>query len=95
VSKNKSVYKIVEKVLAIRLRLVMGKAISKKGCMIFKVDFEKAYNSVNWKFLEYMLTRFGFGEKWIVWMKACVFRENRSVLVNSSPIEQSGVHGFL
>jgi hypothetical protein len=28
---------------------------ARKKCIIFKVDFEKAYNSVNWKFLEYML----------------------------------------
>jgi hypothetical protein len=53
--------------------------------MIFKVDFEKAYDSINWKFLEYLLERFGFGERWIGWIKACVCTGNLSVLVNSSP----------
>nr|GEX22736.1 RNA-directed DNA polymerase, eukaryota, reverse transcriptase zinc-binding domain protein [Tanacetum cinerariifolium] len=33
--------------------------------MIFKVDFEKAYDSVRWDFIDDMLGRFGFGEKWI------------------------------
>ncbi|MCI39297.1 RNA-directed DNA polymerase (Reverse transcriptase), partial [Trifolium medium] len=28
---------------------------SGKECLIFKVDFEKAYDSVDWGFLEYML----------------------------------------
>ncbi|MCI12774.1 LINE-1 reverse transcriptase like, partial [Trifolium medium] len=31
---------------------------SDKECLILKVDFEKAYDSVDWGFLEYMLTRF-------------------------------------
>ena len=33
---------------------------SKKPVMIFKVDFEKAYDSVSWSFLDYMLFRLGF-----------------------------------
>ncbi|MCI37724.1 RNA-directed DNA polymerase (Reverse transcriptase), partial [Trifolium medium] len=41
-----------------------------KECVIFKVDFEKAYDSVDWSFLEYMLHRFGFCDKWIGWMRA-------------------------
>jgi hypothetical protein len=44
-----------------------------QSCLIFKVDFEKAYDSVDWSFLEYMLGRFGFCAKWIDWIRACVF----------------------
>nr|GFB71128.1 RNA-directed DNA polymerase, eukaryota, reverse transcriptase zinc-binding domain protein [Tanacetum cinerariifolium] len=36
----------------------------KKQSMIFKVDFEKAYDSVRWDFIDGILRRFGFGEKW-------------------------------
>jgi hypothetical protein len=36
----------------------------KKKCLIFKVDFEKAFDSVSWVFLEYMLVRLGFSDKW-------------------------------
>jgi hypothetical protein len=46
---------------------------SKKECMIFKVNFEKARDSVSWSFLDYLLGRFDFGSKWRGWMKACVF----------------------
>jgi hypothetical protein len=59
-----------------------------KDCLIFKVDFEKAYDSVDWGFLDYMLCRFGFGVKWRGWMKACVCSGNMSVLVNGSPTEE-------
>ncbi|MCH95123.1 LINE-1 reverse transcriptase like, partial [Trifolium medium] len=58
---------------------------SGRSCLVLKVDFEKAYDSVDWGFLEYMLQRFGFGAKWIEWIKACVFSGNLSVLVNGTP----------
>lgn len=38
----------------------------KKPCLVFKVDYEKAYNSVSWEFMLYMLKRMGFYSKWIV-----------------------------
>ncbi|MCI04498.1 LINE-1 reverse transcriptase like, partial [Trifolium medium] len=79
-------YKLIAKVLAVRLAKVMHPLISSnqsafikgrnlvdgvlvvnevvdlakrsgKECLIFKVDFEKAYDSVDWGFLEYMLRR--------------------------------------
>jgi hypothetical protein len=63
----------------------------KKECLIFKVDFEKAYDSVDWGFLDYMLRRFGFGDKWCAWMKACVCSGNMSVLVNGCPTEEISI----
>ena len=43
------------------LNEVVDEAIKrKKPAMIFKVDFEKAYDSVSWSFLDYMLKRLGF-----------------------------------
>jgi hypothetical protein len=62
-----------------------------KECMIFKVDFEKAYESVDWGFLDYMLRRFGFSTKWREWMKACVCSGDMSILVNGSPTEQISI----
>ncbi|XP_019435061.1 PREDICTED: uncharacterized protein LOC109341583 [Lupinus angustifolius] len=83
-----SLYKILAKILAARLKCVMGSLISlsqsafihdtyildahviinevihsankdKDGCFLFKVDFEKAYDSVDWTFLDFMLTALG------------------------------------
>jgi hypothetical protein len=64
---------------------------SRKECLIFKVDFEKAYDSVDWGFLEYMLHRFGFCSKWIDWIRACVFAGNLSVLVNGCPTSKINI----
>ncbi|GAU23240.1 hypothetical protein TSUD_172690 [Trifolium subterraneum] len=62
-----------------------------KECLIFKVDFEKAYDSVDWSFLDYMLWRFSFNIKWRKWMKACVCSGNMSILVNGSPTEEINI----
>nr|GEV01414.1 RNA-directed DNA polymerase, eukaryota, reverse transcriptase zinc-binding domain protein [Tanacetum cinerariifolium] len=32
--------------------------------MIFKVDFEKSFDSIRWDFFDEMLHKFGFGDKW-------------------------------
>ena len=36
--------------------------------MIFKVDFEKAYDKIKWPFLIQMLNLKGFPDKWCDWM---------------------------
>ncbi|XP_028122593.1 uncharacterized protein LOC114319737 [Camellia sinensis] len=59
----------------------------KKG-IILKLDFEKAYDSLSWDFLLSMLGSFGFGARWIRWMKTCVITTMVSVLVNGSPTEE-------
>lgn len=43
----------------------------RKG-MIFKIDFEKAYDRVRWDFLEEVLHGKGFPEKWVNWVMQTV-----------------------
>lgn len=39
------------------------------SCLLFKVDFAKAYNCVDRKFLQKMMLAMGFGSKWFKWME--------------------------
>lgn len=61
---------------------------SKKKCLLFKVNFENAYDCVSWEFLRYMLKKMGFGCLWLSWMEECVFASHLSVLVNRSPTKK-------
>nr|GEZ09524.1 putative RNA-directed DNA polymerase, eukaryota, reverse transcriptase zinc-binding domain protein [Tanacetum cinerariifolium] len=62
-----------------------------KKLMIFKVDFEKAYDSVSWEFLDHMLTSLGFGVKWRSWIQACLKSARSSILVNGSPSSEFSI----
>ncbi|GJW18747.1 RNA-directed DNA polymerase, eukaryota, partial [Tanacetum coccineum] len=112
-----SVYKIVAKILANRLVMVLGDLVSdtqsafvkdrqildgpfilnevvqwckkkRKQTMIFKVDFEKAYDSVRWDFVVAILKKFGFGDKWCKWILSCLQSSRGSILVNGSPTSE-------
>ena len=52
------------------------------------MDFKKAYDSVSWKFLFYMMRRMGFHDKWIGWNKGCLTSASISILVNGSPTSE-------
>jgi hypothetical protein len=64
---------------------------SNADCLILKVDFEKAYDSVDWGFLMYMMERVGMSPRWRAWMKACVCGGSMSILVNGSPTEEINI----
>jgi hypothetical protein len=94
ISKNQSAFlkgrQLVEGVVVVNEVINFAKK-NRKKCLIFKVDFEKAYDSVDWGFLDYMLGRFGFNSKWRAWMRACICVGSMSVLVNGSPTEQINI----
>ena len=58
---------------------------SKKKAFLFKIDFEKAYDSVKWDFLLDMMVVMGFGKQWIGWIRECISTVKMSILVNGSP----------
>ena len=60
----------------------------KIGGLILKVDFEKAYDSVDWLFLEAIMAKMGFGERWRKWIMACISTASLSVLINGTPSRQ-------
>ncbi|XP_075087762.1 secreted RxLR effector protein 78-like [Nicotiana tabacum] len=63
----------------------MRKYIS-PGCMI-KVDLQKAYDSVEWVYLEQVLEGLAFPDKFIKWVMACVRIVNYTILLNGEFVE--------
>ena len=51
---------------------------------MFKIDFEKAYDYVDWCFLEHVLERKRFSPKWRSWMRGCLSSTHFAILVNGS-----------
>ncbi|GJY76143.1 RNA-directed DNA polymerase, eukaryota, partial [Tanacetum coccineum] len=60
----------------------------KKKNLLFKVDFEKAYDSVRWDFLDDVLGKFGFGDKWRKWIQCCLHSSKGSIIINGSPTDE-------
>ncbi|RVW89084.1 LINE-1 retrotransposable element ORF2 protein [Vitis vinifera] len=109
-----SVYKLLAKVLANRLKSMMGEVISDsqhafvhgrqildavlianealdsrlKGNnpgLLLKMDIEKAFDHVKWDFLMDVMSKMGFGHRWIKWMNWCCSTTTFSILINGSP----------
>lgn len=58
---------------------------SKERRIFLKVDFVKAYDSIDWEYLIEMLKILNFPSKWICWVKECISTASANVLVNGSP----------
>ncbi|XP_058079904.1 uncharacterized protein LOC131228087 [Magnolia sinica] len=58
--------------------LLDASARSGRKYIAYKLDIEKAYDHVDWDFLQYLLKRMGFGDKWRAWMCG-FFKSNRGL----------------
>jgi hypothetical protein len=58
---------------------------SRRSGLIFKVDFQKAFDSVLWDNIDEVMTYMGFGAKWRGLISSCLSTSQVSVLVNGSP----------
>ena len=52
--------------------------------MAIKTDMSKAYDRVEWNFLEVLMEKMGFDHIWIKWIMACVSSVTFSVLLNGN-----------
>jgi hypothetical protein len=112
------IYKIVSKVLANRLKLILPAVISqnqsafipgclildntlaayetlhtmhsrmwgKMGYMAIKLDMSKAYDRVEWCFLEKVMIKMGFEWRWVNLIMTCISSVRYAIIVNGSPV---------
>jgi len=57
----------------------------KKQGVLLKLDFQKAYDTIDWGALDLVLAVMGFGTKWRRWIKTCVTSASMSILINGKP----------
>ncbi|KAJ0623416.1 putative RNA-directed DNA polymerase [Helianthus annuus] len=67
--------------------LSWAKKTKRKG-LYFKVDINKAYDSVNWEFLNSIMAQMNFPSRWRTWIMATLHSARASVLVNGSPTRE-------
>ncbi|GJU81563.1 putative RNA-directed DNA polymerase, eukaryota, reverse transcriptase zinc-binding domain protein, partial [Tanacetum coccineum] len=60
----------------------------KKKGLVFKVDFDKAYDSMSWDYILNVMVCMGFPAKWLNWIKGCLSSSRASILVNGSPTKE-------
>ena len=116
-----SMYKILAKLLANRLSLVINSVISetqsafiknrqilygilianevvneacklKKELLMFKVDFEKAYDFVDWGYLDSVMAQMSFLVLWRKWIKEYIGTALASVLVYGCLTDEFPLH---
>jgi hypothetical protein len=57
----------------------------RKGYMVLKLDMSKAYDRVEWDFLELLMRKIRFAERWVDLIMTRVRIVSYSILINGSP----------
>nr|GEY49097.1 putative RNA-directed DNA polymerase, eukaryota, reverse transcriptase zinc-binding domain protein [Tanacetum cinerariifolium] len=60
----------------------------KERLFVLKVDFEKAFDSMNWNFLDHTMEQMGFSFKWRWWIRGCLNNAFGSALIIGSPSKE-------
>uniref|UniRef100_A0A803Q980 Reverse transcriptase domain-containing protein n=1 Tax=Cannabis sativa TaxID=3483 RepID=A0A803Q980_CANSA len=88
------VYKIISRIISQRLKMEIVHTIKKKkgrgGLMAIKIDMHKAYDRIEWPFLQRVLENHGFNDVVVKLIMKCVSSVSYSVLLNGKP--QKKIH---
>jgi hypothetical protein len=69
------------------LHTMSSRMKGKKGYMAIKLDMSKAYDRVEWTFLEDIMIWLGFAVQWVQLIMRCVSSVSYVVLLNGNPLE--------
>ena len=62
-----------------------NKREGKESFMVIKLDMSKAFDRVEWGFVEAVMEKLGFHERWIGLIMHCITTVTYSVLINGTP----------
>jgi hypothetical protein len=55
--------------------------------MFMKMDMEKAFDRMEWRFLIAILEKLGFSPLWLSWIRICISSASFSIFLNGSPFD--------
>lgn len=56
--------------------------------MALKLDIAKAFDKVEWRFIDTIMMKMGFCDRWREWIKICISSVSYSVLLNGEPTRE-------
>ena len=67
------------------LHYMRNHCVGKTGYMALKLDMSKAYGRVKWEFMEKVMRKMGFTNRWVDLMMECITTAFYSILINGEP----------
>ena len=67
------------------LHYIQNHKKGKTSFMTLKLDMSKAYDKVEWSYMEKVLIKMGFHDRWVKLMMVCITTAFYSILINGEP----------